>query len=254
VSGLAIEHLQIRYGGNVAVADATLEAPIGRITGLIGPNGAGKTSIFNACNGMLRPAGGHVRLRDRDVTRLGVARRARLGLGRTFQTVQVCTSMTVAENVALGAEARIIGGNALRQLGGRREEVRSVEATTRAALATCGIEHLAAQRASVLSTGQKRLVELARVVAGDFHVLLLDEPSSGLDEDETRRFGDILRAVAAAGEVAILLVEHDMSLVMGVCEHIYVLDFGRMVFDGTPAQVQGSSVVRAAYLGEGLDA
>jgi ABC-type branched-subunit amino acid transport system ATPase component len=248
--GLETTGLSVAYGGNVAVADATLAAPLGRITGLIGPNGAGKTTTFNACNGLLRPSSGRVSFGGRDVTRMGTAGRARLGIGRTFQQVQVCTGMSVRSNVALGAEIALIGGNPLRQLTGGRAQRRLVAERTNEALETCGLTVIADTSMAVLSTGQKRLVELARVLAGGYHLLLLDEPSSGLDEAETSRFGEILNGVVRDRGVGILLVEHDMTLVMAVCEYIYVLDFGHMIFEGTATETQASPVVRAAYLGE----
>ncbi|HVY10868.1 MAG TPA: ABC transporter ATP-binding protein [Mycobacteriales bacterium] len=249
-TGLQTDALSVSYGGNVAVSAATLHAPLGRITGLIGPNGAGKTTTFNACNGLIKPTSGRVLLDGRDVTGVGTAARARLGLGRTFQQVQVCSGMTVRANAALGAEVFLIGRNPLRQLTGGREQRRQVAQRTQQALEDCGIAHLAETSASILSTGQRRLLELARVLAGGYPMLLLDEPSSGLDEEETARFGAILTRVVDERGVGILLVEHDMTLVMAVCAHIYVLDFGSMIFDGTPAETRSSAEVRAAYLGE----
>jgi ABC-type branched-subunit amino acid transport system ATPase component len=248
--GLEVSELRIAYGGNVALNSATFAAPLGRITGLIGPNGAGKTTTFNACNGLLKPTRGEVQLFGSDVTRRGVAARARMGLGRTFQQVQVCAGMTVRQNVALGAEVRLVGRNPLRQLTSSVAQRREVLRRTDEALEVTGISHLADTSASVLSTGQRRLLELARVIAGDFRMLLLDEPSSGLDEEETAAFGRILTYALANRGVGILLVEHDMSLVMSVCEYIYVLDFGTMIFSGTPAETQTSDIVRKAYLGE----
>jgi ABC-type branched-subunit amino acid transport system ATPase component len=254
--GLEARELTVAYGGNVAVSKASLAAPLGRITGLIGPNGAGKTTTFNACNGLVRPSSGTVLLGGRDVTRIGTAARARLGMGRSFQQVQVCTGMTVRANVALGAEVSLIGRNPLRQFTGGRAQRRQVSARAADALEACGITSLAEVSTSVLSTGQRRLVELARVLAGGYSLLLLDEPSSGLDEAETARFGEILAQVVSERGVGILLVEHDMALVMASCAYIYVLDFGNMIFEGTPEQTQSSSQVRAAYLGddEGLKA
>jgi ABC-type branched-subunit amino acid transport system ATPase component len=249
-TGLSVQSLSVAYGGNVAVAGATFAAPLGRVTGLIGPNGAGKTTTFNACNGLLRPSSGRVGFAGRDVTRMGTAGRARLGMGRTFQQVQVCTGMSVRSNVAIGAEVSLIGRNPLRQFVAGRTQQRVVTERTDEALETCGLGWLADRSMSVLSTGQKRLVELARVLAGGYRMLLLDEPSSGLDEAETARFGQILTGVVRDRGLGILLVEHDMTLVMAVCEYIYVLDFGNLIFEGTPAETRASPAVRAAYLGE----
>jgi ABC-type branched-subunit amino acid transport system ATPase component len=248
-AGLAVEDLTVRYGGLVAIDDVSLAAPMGRITGLIGPNGAGKTTLFNACSGLVRPAAGTVRLDGRDITRLSLARRPQLGLGRTFQRIELFDSLTVRQNVALGREGVIAGSMPWRQLFGRRSEQRDVTGARDEALVTCGLSHLADRPAGSLSTGDRRLVELARVLAGGFRLLLLDEPSSGLDDHESTRFAEILTEVVRERGVGILLVEHHMELVLGVCDHLYVLDFGKLLFEGTAHEAVNSDVVRAAYLG-----
>jgi ABC-type branched-subunit amino acid transport system ATPase component len=254
-SGLEVGELSVNYGGTLAVDAVTLSAGMGRITGLIGPNGAGKTTIFNTCNGMVRPSQGTVRLFGHDVTSQSTAARARLGLGRTFQQVQVCNAMTVEANVSLAAEVRFVGRNPLRQFFGGRDQRFEIRERAMTALDTCGIAEMASRTAQTLSTGQRRLVELARVLAGGYHLLLLDEPSSGLDQEETKFFGSILRRVVAERGLGILLVEHDMHLVMACCSHIYVLDFGRLIFEGSPNEVTASQEVREAYLGvEGAEA
>jgi ABC-type branched-subunit amino acid transport system ATPase component len=247
--GLAAEGVTIRYGGHVAADAVTLTAEPGRITGLIGPNGAGKTSLFNGCSGLVPLAAGTVALDGVDLTRASPTQRARLGLGRTFQRMELFESLTVAENVALAHEAALAGSNPLRHLLARRADGAEVRERTGQALEQCGIGHLAERRTGALPTGQRRLVELARVLAADFRILLLDEPSSGLDVTETERFGEILRGVVAERGVGILIVEHDMALVMAICAQIYVLDFGELIFSGTPAEVLASPAVRAAYLG-----
>ncbi len=247
--GLSVKELTVRYGGAVAVDNLSLEAPRGRLTGLIGPNGAGKTTTFNACSGLLRPSTGRVLLFGADVTRVAPPARARLGLGRSFQRMELFDSLTVSQNVRLGREAAIAGRNPLRQLFSRPHERQTIAAAVGEALELCNLGLLAERRAGSLSTGQRRLVELARALAGDFGFLLLDEPSSGLDRSETAGFGRILRQVVEQRGTGILLVEHDMDLVMRVCDHIYVLDFGVLLFEGNPEAVQQSDVVRAAYLG-----
>jgi len=247
--GLEVRDLKVRFGGHLAVDDVSLEAPMGRITGLIGPNGAGKTTTFNACSGLLRPDAGQILLKGEDISSRQPATRARLGLGRTFQRMQLFDSMTVAENISLGREAEMAGGNLLTQLLGKPGDSALLEECTRDALRLCGISSLANARAGHLSSGQRRLVELARALAGSFDVLLLDEPSSGLDRRETEAFGRVLQRVVRERGTAILLVEHDMSLVMEICDYIYVLDFGQQIFEGTPSDVSASDVVRAAYLG-----
>lgn len=247
--GLDIIDLTVTYGGNKAVSGVSLSAPLGRITGLIGPNGAGKTTTFNACSGLLRPSGGTVRLFGADVTGRSPAVRARMGLGRTFQRMELVNAMTARTNVALGAECRLVGANPLRQVLAGLAQRRAIETATDQALELCGIAHLAGRTVGTLSTGQRRLVELARVLAGDFRLLLLDEPSSGLDEEETDAFGAILAELVTDRGLGILIVEHDMGLVMSVCAHIFVLEFGHLIFEGSPAETQASELVRAAYLG-----
>jgi ABC-type branched-subunit amino acid transport system ATPase component/branched-subunit amino acid ABC-type transport system permease component len=251
---LQVRDLRVRFGGVVAVDGVSLDAPTGRVTGLIGPNGAGKTTTFNVCSGLQRPTDGRVLLDGRDVTRSSPAARARTGVGRTFQTAELLDSLTVAENVAIGAEGSLAGALPTNHVVAKRSDKRAVAARTAEALTLCGLSDLAAEPAAILSTGQRRLVELARCLAGPYRVLLLDEPTSGLDRSETEQFGAILKQVVAERGVGILVVEHDMSFVMDVCEHVYVLDFGRLIFDGTPAQVQASPLVRAAYLGDDVDA
>jgi len=247
--GLEVRRLSVRFGGVAAVGDVSLTAPMASITGLVGPNGAGKTTTFNACSGLLKPTHGRVMLHGRDVTSVGPAGRSRLGLGRTFQRVELFSSLTVRENVALGREASMAGANPVRQLVGSAAQRATVARAVENAIALTGIGPLSDLQAGLLPVGQRRMVELARVLAGPFDMLLLDEPSSGLDGAETRRFGEILTAAVADRGLGILLVEHDMALVRQVCHHIYVLDFGQLVFEGNPTAMLASPVVRSAYLG-----
>ncbi|HEY1702797.1 MAG TPA: ATP-binding cassette domain-containing protein [Trebonia sp.] len=246
---LTVEDLKVSFGGLVAVDGVSLTVPPGKITGLIGPNGAGKTTVFNACSGIVSPAAGKIRLNDRNVTRLPVAPRARAGLGRTFQQMELFDSLSVLDNVLVGYEASKAGGAPHSQIISRRGERKTGLAVARSAIELCGLTELADAQVGALPTGQRRLVELARCLAGPFSVLLLDEPSSGLDHNETEAFGAILRRVVDERGVGILLVEHDMALVMDICDDIFVLDFGTMIFQGTPEEVQASDTVRAAYLG-----
>jgi ABC-type branched-subunit amino acid transport system ATPase component len=249
VSALVLEDVTVKFGNVVAVDSLSLRAEEGQITGLIGPNGAGKTTTFNVCSGLLQPVSGRVLLFGEDISRLRPAARAQRGLGRTFQRMELFDSMTVEENVGLGLESGLASQSWLRCLLGTPAEVERVRVAVAESIELCGIAPVADRRAGELSTGERRLVELARAVAGGFTMLLLDEPSSGLDRDETERFGQILRDVVAHGRT-ILLVEHDMELVLSVCAYLQVLDFGCHIFEGTPAKVAASPVVRAAYLGE----
>ena len=248
-AGLELAHVTVRYGGHVAVNDVSLSAPAGRITGLIGPNGAGKTTLFNVASGLVRPAAGTLRLHGADMSGLDPAARARHGIGRTFQKMELFESLTVRENVSLGREAAQAGLRPWRHVAETRRDRRSRSEATGQAMALAGITDLADRPVAALSTGQRRLVELGRCLAGQFDVVLLDEPSSGLDRAETEQFGEILTRVVAEREAGILLVEHDMALVMSVCDYVHVLDFGTKIFEGTTADTSSSPAVRAAYLG-----
>jgi ABC-type branched-subunit amino acid transport system ATPase component/branched-subunit amino acid ABC-type transport system permease component len=249
---LEIRDVSVVFGGVRAVDNVSLAAHGASVTGLIGPNGAGKTTTFNVASGLIRPAGGKVIFDGHDITSLGTARRARLGLGRTFQQTELFLSLSVQQNVVLGHEASIAGANPITQLvstpSGRRASMAAVDQ----ALELCGLSDLRNVPAAELSTGQRRMTELARCLAGPARALLLDEPSAGLDSAETMAFGQVLRRIAADRSMCILLVEHDMDLVMRVCDDVYVLDFGELIFHGVPAEVQSSPVVQAAYLGEEL--
>jgi ABC-type branched-subunit amino acid transport system ATPase component len=248
-TGLAVEGLTVRFGGLTAVADVAIEAPVGRITGLIGPNGAGKTTTFNACTGLQKPTSGTIRFAGRDVSNVSVQGRSQIGLGRTFQRMELFESLTVRENVSIGREALLAGSRPWTHIWCSGKARAEIEQATRDALELCGITDLADHPVASLSTGARRLVELARSVAGRSTLLLLDEPSSGIDHRETDRFGDTLLSLVAERGLGILIVEHDMELVMRVCDHIYVLDFGQMLFEGTPDEVRSSEIVRHAYLG-----
>jgi ABC-type branched-subunit amino acid transport system ATPase component len=251
--GLVVTDLVVRYGGLVAVDGVSLHARRGRVTGLIGPNGAGKTTMFNACSGLLKPTSGTVHLFGADVTHASGPARAQRGLGRTFQRMDLFDSLLVRENVALGREAGLAGSRPWNHLRSRRADRDVVRVATDDAMELCGIAALADRRPADLSTGQRRLVELARVVAGGFAMLLLDEPSSGLDHTETDRFGEVLRTLVDERGTGLLIVEHDMALVMRICEYLYVLDFGRPIFEGDASDVLASDTVRAAYLGDESD-
>jgi ABC-type branched-subunit amino acid transport system ATPase component/branched-subunit amino acid ABC-type transport system permease component len=246
---LSVQGVTVAFGGLVAVDGVSLEAPTGRITGLIGPNGAGKTTLFNACSGLNRPNRGVVLLDGATMSRRSPAHRARRGLGRTFQQMELYDSLTVRENVELGHEASYAGSNIFQHLVSRPGTSRRVAASAEDALRLCDLQELSDRAVGSLSTGQRRLVELARCLAGPYHILLLDEPSSGLDRAETARFGEVLEQVVGERGVGILLVEHDVALVTAVCSYIYVLDFGKLIFEGPAAEALASPIVQAAYLG-----
>ncbi|WP_040690323.1 branched-chain amino acid ABC transporter permease/ATP-binding protein [Nocardia vinacea] len=249
-SGLAVEKLIVRYGGVVAVDQVDLIAPPGKITGLIGPNGAGKSTVFNACSGLLDPDGGEILLDNRRIRRLGPPARARRGIGRTFQHMELFDSLTTRQNLEMGCEGAFAGWNPANHLVSRPGQQALVRSRGDHALELCGLADVADDRVGTLSTGQRRLVELARCVAGSYEVLLLDEPSSGLDRIETERFGAILKRIVREQRVGILLIEHDMALVNSLCDYVYVIDFGKPIFEGTVRETQLSPIVRKAYLGE----
>ena len=250
--GLEACHITVNFGGVRALNDVSLTAGIGQVTGLIGPNGAGKTTLFNCCSGLMRPTSGQVFFNGEDITSLSRPSRAQRGLGRTFQRTRLFDSLTVQENIAVGREAGLAGSNPVRQLASRRGEDSAVRDAAAEAMSLVGIEDLADRQAGLLTTGQRRLVELARVLAGSFSLVMLDEPSAGLDSDETAEMGEILRQVVDRRGLGILIVEHDLSLVRQICERIYVLEFGQLIFEGTPDQMLASDMVRVAYLGEDL--
>jgi branched-chain amino acid transport system ATP-binding protein len=223
----------------MALSGVDLEAEPGCVTGLIGPNGAGKTTLFNVVSGLQPPTRGRVLLGGEDITRRSVHERARLGLARTFQRLEIFGSLTVRENVQVGAEIR-------RRYTRTRIDTAEV---TKSLLERTRIDHLAEQRADTLSTGQARLTELARALATEPQLLLLDEPGSGLDSSESEEFGHLLLDLAGEG-LGILMVEHDMELVMKVCSRIHVLDFGEKIAEGSPDEIRANKRVQAAYLGE----
>jgi branched-chain amino acid transport system ATP-binding protein len=235
--------VSVRFGGLLALDEATLTVEAGCITGLIGPNGAGKTTLFNVITGLQHPATGRVRLDDRDITDAKPHRRARLGIARTFQRLEAFGSLSARDNVLVAAEMR------------RRwaKDDMSAADIAQQMLEHVGIVAVADETVDSLPTGTARLVELARALATKPRVLLLDEPSSGLNEDETDGLGRLLLQLCSEG-LGILLVEHDMPFVMGTCTHIDVLDFGRVIARGAPTEIQGDAAVQAAYLGSSAGA
>lgn len=236
---LLVEGIGVRFGGVQALSAVSLAVMSGEVTGLIGPNGAGKTTFFNVVTGLEKARSGRVLLGDREVTDLATHQRARLGLARTFQRLEVFSSLSVRDNIRTAAEFH-------RSWAGSAEEPRQ---QTETILGLLGLLPVAHRRVEGLPTGLARLVELGRALATSPRLLLLDEPASGLSIQETEAFADVLRAIAAQG-TAVLLVEHDVDLVMRICARIHVLDFGRVIASGTPSEIQSDPGVRAAYLGD----
>ena len=238
MSALRIDSVSVRFGGLAAVQDVSLQAEAGEVTGLIGPNGAGKTTTFNVITGLQPPSAGRVFLGDTEVTDMKAHKRARLRMARTFQRLEVFGSLTARENIQVAAE--IANGWSSDKVDARE--------LTESLIDRIGLREVAHEAVDAMPTGLARLVELGRALATRPKVLLLDEPGSGLDHHESDQLGDLLLELAGEG-IGILLVEHDVELVMKVCARIFVLDFGRLIAEGTPAEIQANEAVQAAYLG-----
>jgi len=235
---LDVDSVSVRFGGLMALDDVSLVAEADQVTGLIGPNGAGKTTLFNTVCGLQPARSGRVRLDGKDVTRLSPHKRARRGLARTFQRLEIFGSLSVRENVLVAAEIH-------RRWSGGNEEPAAV---TDEILDRLALRDIGDALVDVLPIGMARVIEVARALATRPRVLLLDEPSSGLDPAETAWLGQLLVSLAADG-LAVVLVEHDVGLVMQTSTLIYALEFGRIIASGTPEAVRRDEAVQAAYLG-----
>jgi sulfate-transporting ATPase len=230
---LAVEHLTVRYGGVVAVSDVSLHVESGQVVGLIGPNGAGKTSLIDAVTGFARAETARVTLFGERIDRLAVHARVRRGIARTFQSLELHDDLTVEENV----NAAVFGS------AHEHTHERVAAALERVGLADCRD-----RPSGELSQGERQLVSIARACVSEPEVLLLDEPAAGLDTTDRQRLGERIREIAASG-TAVLLVDHDIELVLGVCDHIYVLDFGKLIAAGDAASIRSDHALAEAYLG-----
>lgn len=228
----------VRFGGHVAVDDVSLAVHAGAITGLIGPNGAGKTTLFNTVTGLQKPTSGRILIDGDDVTRKAPYKRARLGLARTFQRLELFLSLSVRDNLRVAGDIHSTGRRGRRDLAAETDRL----------LELTGLTDVADKDVSDIPTGRARVVEVARALMTDPRVLLLDEPASGQTEQETEDFAKLLMRLAGDG-LGICLVEHDLPLVMRVCSQIHVLDYGSLIASGTPTEIQNDPAVIAAYIG-----
>jgi branched-chain amino acid transport system ATP-binding protein len=253
MSDLVLEarDVTVRFGGLTALRSVDLAVPEGAIVGLVGPNGAGKTTLFGVLSGILVPTSGVVRLAGRDISGDPPQRRARSGLARTFQRTELFADLTVREHLVLAhrarhARPRLLADLLGRPVGDRRREQDRVDVL----IDVLGLRSVAERPARTLPLGTGRLVEVGRALATDPVVILLDEPSSGLDVHETEQLAATLRRARDEQGVALVLVEHDLDLVLGMSDLVNVLDFGSMIATGTPAAIQSDARVRAAYIGD----
>jgi branched-chain amino acid transport system ATP-binding protein len=247
---LAARDVSKRFAGITALDDVSIDVDGGEIVGLIGPNGAGKTTFFNCLLGILKPDAGSVTFDGRDLSRVPTHRRARLGIGRTFQRIELFTGMTAREHLLVAERARRGTGALWKDVLGRGGPTASEQEKAERTLELLGLTPVADRRVEALSLGIGRLIEVGRALMTEPRLLLLDEPSSGLDRNETDVLATTLRDVQEEHKMAILLVEHDVDFVRSLVSRVFVLDFGTLIASGPTSEVFADAAVRKAYLGD----
>ncbi|BEP94379.1 ABC transporter ATP-binding protein [Acidovorax sp. A79] len=251
---LQVDGVTLAFGGVKALTGVGFGVQAGSITAVIGPNGAGKTSLFNTISGFYRPGSGAIRFKGQDITRVPAPQRARLGLGRSFQNIALFRGMTVLDNIKLGRHAHLKTNvlDALLYVGRARREEAALRADIEERIIDfLEIDHIRHAPVSALPYGLQKRVEMARALAMQPEVLMLDEPVAGMNREETEDMARFILDVRAEWGVTVLMVEHDMGMVMDLSDHVVVLNFGQVIAQGTPGEVQANPEVIRAYLGSG---